>query len=100
MTALDMDTEIDVLSDADWQPTFPCEGHRHDELHVPRGDARFLQRGVCPRCLKAAPDLAVCVGGRHYREAICDRTRCETGCRQESPTGEWGFTFAPIGGAQ
>jgi hypothetical protein len=91
------DTAVDVteLTDLDWQPTFPCEGTRHDQHHVPKGDARFIQRGTCPTCGKPAPDIYVCEGGRQYR-LMCDRTTCWTGCGQSAPTDRWGFTFTPI----
>lgn len=91
MTATAVDT--DTLTDLDFKPTIPCEGMGHDEHHVPRGDARWIQHATCPNC-GAVPKIAVCEGGRQYR-LLCERIICSR-CSKASPLDEWGFKFDPI----
>lgn len=92
-----MDTVIDPLEGLDWKAGEPCQGYGHYDVHVPKGDARWLQRGRCPRC-SIAHELKVCEGGRQYRY-VCDQITC-TACGQKSPTGEWGLRFDRLGGAR
>lgn len=95
MTALDVDTTVDALVGLDWKVGTPCEGTGHFDVHVPKGDARWVQRGTCPRCQRSHA-MKVCEGGRQYR-LLCDRISC-VACKEAAPRDEWGFTFTPIGG--
>lgn len=103
MTALDVDTTVDALAGLDWEQGIPCEGTGHFEDHVPKGDARWVQHGRCPRCGCPATPIKLCEGGRHYR-LMQDKVLCRgplgSGCGKASPTDEWGFEFTPLAGAR
>lgn len=93
-------TAVDELAALDWKTGAPCQGTGHHDVHVPRGDARWVQDGVCPRCGMHATPVRLCEGGRLYR-LLCDQVRCSAstgGCGQASPTDLWGFVFTRIGG--
>lgn len=96
---LDVDVRVDELADLDWKVGIPCEGTGHYTVHVPRGDARWVQHGKCPRCGCGVTPIKLCEGGRQYR-LLVDRVLCRgpfgTGCGKASPPDEWGFTFTPI----
>jgi hypothetical protein len=91
-------TVVDELTALDWETGAPCQGTGHFEVHVPRGDARWVQHGKCPRCGMTATPVRLCEGGRLYR-LMCDQVRCSPstgGCGKASPTDAWGFRFDPI----
>ena len=90
------ETTTDILADLDFAATYPCEGTGHDDVHVPRGAAKWIQHGACPACERPALRLALCDGGRLYR-LMCDRVIC-SGCGVPSVTALWRFTFVPIEG--
>lgn len=90
------ETATDILAALDFEATVPCEGYGHDDVHVPRGAAKWIQHGTCPVCFRPPPQLALCDGGRLYR-LMCDRVIC-SGCGTPSPTPMWHFTFTPIEG--